>query len=199
VEKSPDALYLILGQTHPAIKMREGEWYREQLVDQVNQLGLSDHVKFVDKYLTLQELLDYLLATDVYITPYYANPNQITSGTLAYAIAAGKVIVSTPYLYAKELLADERGFLYPFRDVDELARLTSNVLTDHALFETTRRKAYAYGRAMTWPTVGIRYTRLFTGLIKVRWSRKSVQHTLDILSLHDREGGYERAPQIVAA
>ena len=83
---------------------------------QVWDLGLKDNVRFVDRYLTLQQLMDYLLATDVYVTPYYANPHQITSGTLAYAMATGKVIVSTPYLYAEELLADGRGFLYPFRD-----------------------------------------------------------------------------------
>jgi glycosyltransferase involved in cell wall biosynthesis len=199
VDKAPDALYMILGQTHPSIKAREGERYREQLIDQVNTLGLADNVRFVDKYLSLQELLDYLLATDVYITPYYANPNQITSGTLAYAITAGKVIVSTPYLYAKELLAEERGFLYPFRDVAELSRLTAAVLTDNALFETTRRKAYAYGQAMTWPTVGLRYARLFTGLINAHWTRESAQQTLDILKLYDKEVGRDRMHQTVTA
>ncbi len=100
VKQEPKATYLVLGQTHPVIKRKEGEWYREGLVKQVQELGLTENVKFVDKYLTLQELIDYLLATDVYITPYYANPYQITSGTLAYAMVTGKVIVSTPYLYA---------------------------------------------------------------------------------------------------
>jgi glycosyltransferase involved in cell wall biosynthesis len=145
----------------------------------------------VDKYLSLQELLDYLLVTDVYITPYYANPNQITSGTLAYAVAAGKVVVSTPYLHAKELLAEGRGFLYPFRDVDELARITGNLLTDHALFENTRRLAYAHGRTMTWPSVGLRYARLFTGLLNMRWSGKAARETLDMLNLFEREVGGE--------
>ncbi len=120
-KKSRQATYLVLGQTHPVVKRKEGEWYRESLVKQVQDLGLTDNVKFVDKYLTLQELIDYLLATDVYITPYYANPHQITSGTLAYAMVTGKVIVSTPYLYAEELLAEGRGFLYPFRDSAKLS------------------------------------------------------------------------------
>ena len=155
VKKEPTATYLVLGQTHPVIKRKEGEWYRESLMEQVKTLGLSDNVKFIDKYLTLQELLDYLLATDVYITPYYANPHQITSGTLAYAMVTGKVIVSTPYLYAEELLADGRGFLYPFRDSAKLSEVAARVLSDDVLFEETRRRAYDYGRAMTWQSVGI--------------------------------------------
>ena len=164
VEKEPKATYLVLGQTHPVIKRKEGEWYRESLVKQVEELGLTDNVKFVDKYLTLQELIDYLLATDIYITPYYANPHQITSGTLAYAMVTGKVIVSTPYLYAEELLAEGRGFLYPFRDSAKLSEIIESLLTDDALFEeTTRQKAYDYGRAMTWQSVGIQYTQALHG------------------------------------
>ena len=144
VEKEPTATYLVLGQTHPVIKRKEGEWYRDSLVKQVADLGLTENVKFVDKYLTLQELLDYLLATDVYITPYYANPHQITSGTLAYAMVTGKVIVSTPYLYAEELLAEGRGFLYPFRDSDKLAEIIGNLLTDDPLFQRTSMLSYEY-------------------------------------------------------
>ena len=169
VEQEPTATYLILGQTHPVIKRKEGEWYREQLMQQVSDLGLQNNVKFVDKYLTLQQLIDYLLATDIYITPYYANPHQITSGTLAYAIATGKVIVSTPYLYAEELLAEGRSFLYPFRDTGVLADTVGRLLTDPALFENTRRRAYEYGRSMTWQSVGLQYTRLFTEMLNERW------------------------------
>jgi glycosyltransferase involved in cell wall biosynthesis len=169
VEKEPNAVYLILGQTHPVIKRREGEWYRESLVKQVEELGLVDNVRFVDHYLTLQQLIEYLLATDVYITPYYANPYQITSGTLAYAVATGKVIVSTPYLYAQELLADGRGFLYPFRDVATLSSITANLLGDDSLFMMTRRLAFDYGRSMTWPSVGAKYAKLFTDLTQERW------------------------------
>ena len=133
VEKEPTATYLVLGQTHPVVKRKEGEWYRESLVKQVQNLGLTENVKFVDKYLTLQELIDYLLATDVYITPYYANPHQITSGTLAYAMVTGKVIVSTPYLYAEELLAEGRGFLYPSATREKLSGSSEALLTDDAL------------------------------------------------------------------
>ncbi len=168
VEKEPNTIYLVLGQTHPTIKRREGEGYRESLIQQVADLGLNDHVRFVNHFLSVQELIDYLLATDIYITPYYANPYQITSGTLAYAMATGRVIVSTPYLYAEELLAEGRGFLYPFRDTDALSETLSRLLTDEALFEETRRRAYDYGRAMTWPYVGLQYVRLFRAVLRER-------------------------------
>ena len=186
VAKEPTATYLVLGQTHPVIKRKEGEWYRESLVKQVEDLGLTDNVKFVDKYLTLHELLDYLLATDVYITPYYANPHQITSGTLAYAMVTGKVIVSTPYLYAEELLADGRGFLYPFRDSAKMSEIVGRLLTDDALFESTRRKAYEYGRMMTWQSVGIQYTKLFTEMLDERWvNHRAAMDALAIPGLSD--------------
>jgi glycosyltransferase involved in cell wall biosynthesis len=169
VERDPTAIYLVLGQTHPVIKRREGEWYRNQLVQQVKDLGLENNVRFIDRYLDLQQLLDYLLLTDIYITPYYANPFQITSGTLSYALAAGKVIISTPYLHAVEILAEGRGFLYPFRDSAKLAELTCNLLTDHKLFEATRQRAYKHGRQMTWQSVGMQYTRMFSSLLKDEW------------------------------
>ena len=191
VKKEPTATYLVLGQTHPVVKRKEGEWYRESLVKQVQDLGLTDNVKFIDKYLTLQELIDYLLATDVYITPYYANPHQITSGTLAYAMVTGKVIVSTPYLYAEELLAEGRGFLYPFRDSEKLSGVIETLLTNDALFEETRQKAYEYGRSMTWQAVGIQYTKLFTEMLDERWvNHRAAMDALAIPGLSDmvREG-----------
>jgi glycosyltransferase involved in cell wall biosynthesis len=174
VEKDPTALYLILGQTHPVIKKREGEWYRKQLVDQVKSLGLEKNVRFVDKYLDLQQLIDYLMLTDIYITPYYANPFQITSGTLSYALAAGKVIISTPYLHAVEILSEGRGFLYPFRDSARLAELAGQLLTDDVLFQETKKKAYKHGRQMIWQSVGMQYTDLFSGLLSEYWTNSRV-------------------------
>jgi glycosyltransferase involved in cell wall biosynthesis len=191
VKQEPTATYLVLGQTHPVVKRKEGEWYRESLMEQVQDLGLTGNVKFVDRYLTLQELIDYLLATDIYITPYYANPHQITSGTLAYAMVTGKVIVSTPYLYAAELLAEGRGFLYPFRDSAKLSEIIENLLTDDGLFEETRRKAYEYGRSMTWQAVGIQYTKLFTEMLNERWvNHRAAMDAMAIPGLSDmvREG-----------
>ncbi len=168
VEKEPNTVYLVLGATHPTVKRREGEGYREGLERQVEALGLAENVRFVNHFLSVQELIDYLLATDIYITPYYANPHQITSGTLAYAMATGRVIVSTPYLYAEELLADGRGFLYPFRDINALSETLSRLLTDEALFDATRHRAYEFGRRMTWPFVGVQYIRLFRQVLRER-------------------------------
>ena len=201
VAQEPRATYLILGQTHPVIKRKEGEWYREGLMRQVQDLGLEDNVRFVDRYLTLQQLMDYLLATDVYVTPYYANPHQITSGTLAYAMATGKVIVSTPYLYAEELLADGRGFLYPFRDTKVLAEQIGRLLTDHELFEKTRRLAYSYGRSMTWQSVGLQYTKLFTETLNERWvNHRAAVDTVALPGLSEllQEGDVWAPPPAVA-
>ena len=114
VARHPDALYLIVGKTHPELVRRAGEAYRQELCDLVQERGLDDHVAFVDEYLTQRQIVDYLLASDVYVTPYL-DPNQITSGTLAYALGAGKAVISTPYLHAAEVLDEGRGVLVDFR------------------------------------------------------------------------------------
>ena len=160
VNEHPEALYLILGQTHPVIRRREGESYRRELEAKIADYGLTDNVRLVDKYLDFDELLAYLSATDIYLTPYL-NPTQVVSGTLAYAIGCGKAIVSTPYLYAEELLAHGRGFLVPFRDASAIATTLSALLDDSALRESTERRAYRFGRRMTWPNVAQAYGDLF--------------------------------------
>jgi polysaccharide biosynthesis protein PslF len=120
---------------------------------------MSDHVRFVNQYLTQREIVDYLLATDVYVTPYL-DLNQITSGTLAYALGAGKAIVSTRYLHAAEALADGRGLLVDVRDADGLARAVLAILGDPALKAELERRAYDYGKEMAWPNVGRRVLAL---------------------------------------
>ena len=160
VRLHPEALYLVLGQTHPVVRRHEGESYREALTAQVAEYGLQNNVQFVDKYLDFNELVDYLQATDIYCTPYL-NPVQIVSGTLAYAIGMGKAVVSTPYLYAEELLAHHRGFLVNFRDANALADAIVALLGDPALRRATERRAYRFGRQMTWPNVAFAYGRLF--------------------------------------
>jgi glycosyltransferase involved in cell wall biosynthesis len=162
--KHPDALYLILGQTHPVVRRREGEAYRESLEKLVAEYGLSDNVQLVDRYLGFDELVGFLQSTDIYLTPYL-NPVQIVSGTLAYAVGLGKAIVSTPYLYAEELLAHGRGFLVQFRDAPSIATTINALLADPDLRASTERRSYRFGRQMTWPNVAQEYGRLFNTLL----------------------------------
>ncbi|MDE2481253.1 MAG: glycosyltransferase family 4 protein [bacterium] len=167
VARHPEALYLILGETHPVVRRREGESYRESLLELVRGHGLQHNVQLIDKYLAFDELVSYLAATDIYLTPYL-NPVQIVSGTLAYAMGCGKAIVSTPYLYAEELLAHHRGFLCEFRDAPSIAQRVSMLLDDPSLRRATERRAYRFGRQMTWPNVAREYGRLFLELAPPR-------------------------------
>ena len=149
----PSVLYLIAGQTHPELRRHDGETYRKQLVETVKRLGLQTHVSFIDEYMAQRDIIELLLASDVYVTPYL-DPQQITSGTLAYALGAGKAIVSTAYLHAKEALADGRGILVPFRDSASLAEAV-NLLLDHPdRKQALEIASYAYASDMSWPRAG---------------------------------------------
>lgn len=152
----PDTKYLVVGATHPHIKATMGEKYRQSLNVLVDTLGVSKHIEFVDDFVSIERLVEYLSATDFYITPYH-NPMQITSGTLAYSMGAGKVVISTPYEYAKEVLADRRGIIVPFRDPSAIAEavLTSWSQAENQMEMGTR--AREYGSQMYWDRVGTLY------------------------------------------
>ncbi|MEO8631937.1 MAG: glycosyltransferase family 4 protein [Chloroflexota bacterium] len=173
VERHPNALYLVVGQTHPELLRKEGEAYRNSLIATAARLGMRDHVKFVNQYLTQREVVDYLLATDVYVTPYL-DPNQITSGTLAYALGAGKAIVSTPYLHAQEVLGSGRGILVPFRDAVAVATAVNLILGDPERKRQLESRAYEYGRQMAWPAIGRRVLALMRDVLDHRAAAASV-------------------------
>jgi glycosyltransferase involved in cell wall biosynthesis len=150
VAAHPDCRYILIGATHPNLVRDQGEAYRESLEAMALRLGIADNVVFVDAFLEQEELLDWLEACDVYVTPYL-NMAQITSGTLSYAIGIGKPVVSTPYLHAAEILADDHGVLVPPRDAAALAAAVSGLLDDHAAREALSGRAYALGRRLLWP------------------------------------------------
>lgn len=160
VEQIPDLHYTILGQTHPHIVKEQGEAYRESLIDRVKSLGLEGHVSFEDRFVSQSELLDYLSAADLYLTPYIGEA-QITSGTLAYAMATGKAVVSTPYWYAEEMLSGGRGELVPFRDSETMARSVIRLLRQDEERHQMRIRAYDHCRNAVWSEVARRYLELF--------------------------------------
>ena len=160
VEHYPDLTYLILGATHPHVVAYEGESYRQELQTRVRELGLEDHVLFYDEFVDLKDLKEFIGAGDIYITPYL-DPEQVVSGTLAYTVGAGKAVISTPYRYAKELLADERGILVPFRDSKAISEKILYLLDNEAERDAMRKRAYLYGRNMIWPSVAEAYLASF--------------------------------------
>ena len=165
--KDPRALYLVIGQTHPELQKRQGESYRNSLIETARRVGVTGSLRFVNEYLTQGEIVEYLLASDVYVTPYL-DPAQITSGTLAYALGAGKAIVSTPYLHASEVLADGRGILVPFRDPAAIAAAVGGILKDPVRKRALEERAYAYGRATTWPAIGAQVLTLMRHVVASR-------------------------------
>jgi glycosyltransferase involved in cell wall biosynthesis len=150
VQHHPEVVYRILGETHPMLRAREGERYRESLVAQARALGVADHIAWENRFLGIDELLDQLEACDIYITPYL-NLDQSTSGTLSYAVALGKAVVSTPYVHARELLADGVGCLIEARSPQAIAEAVNGLLDDPAALNTTQQRAYERGRRTTWP------------------------------------------------
>ena len=160
VAKHPKTTYVVLGATHPSVVRKEGEAYRLELQRRVRELGMEDHVLFYPRFVETHELLEYLGAADIFVTPYL-KLQQITSGTLAYAMGAGKAVVSTPYWHAEELLADGRGCLVPPGDSRSLAKAINSLLDDEIKLNAMRKQTYNYCRTMVWSSVARSYLDLF--------------------------------------
>ena len=165
VEKFPSVVYLIVGETHPVVRKKEGEQYRNLLEKRVKELGLQKHVKFYNKYVKLSEIVSYLLASDIHICSNL-EPNQVTSGTLAYAMGVGRVVISTPFLHAKDAVNSERGILVEFRNPDSIAEAVIRVLSDTNLKEQMEKNSYSYTRRMTWSNVALYYMNMFNKHVK---------------------------------
>ena len=160
LEQHPNFVYIVLGATHPNLIARDGESYRLMLERLAEDRGVTGNVIFYNRFVTLEELTDFIGAADIYVTPYL-NEAQITSGTLAYAFGAGKAVISTPYLYAQELLAKDRGILVPFADPVAIAEGVNRFLADSKMMTAMRKRAWKLGREMIWPVVAERYMESF--------------------------------------
>jgi glycosyltransferase involved in cell wall biosynthesis len=160
IEKHPEVVYLVLGATHPHLLATDGESYRLSLERLAADKGVKGHVIFYNRFVSLDELKEFIGATDIYLTPYL-NEAQITSGTLAYVFGAGKAVVSTPYWHAQELLAEGRGVLVPFRDPGAIASGVIGYLDNPQALVRTREEAYRLGREMIWPATARRYLDSF--------------------------------------
>jgi glycosyltransferase involved in cell wall biosynthesis len=169
IGRNPDVVYIVVGATHPHVLRHEGETYRLSLQRLAQEMGVAGNVIFYNRFVSLEELIEFISAADIYITPYL-NPAQITSGTLAYTLGAGKAVISTPYWYAEEMLADDRGVLVPFSNPAVLASQVIDLLENESNRHAMRKRAYMFGRAMIWPQVAQRYMESFE---RARTERRS--------------------------
>jgi len=164
VPRHPSVRYLILGQTHPMLQKHEGEKYRQMLIELVAELDIQNEVVFINKYLTDEELGEYLYMTDIYLSPY-PNKDQAVSGTMAFAMGCGRAIVSTPYAYASEVLKEERGLITRDVSSQELATLMETILQDGELKLRLQRNAFEVGKTWSWPNVGQQYSGFFKKIL----------------------------------
>lgn len=167
VKKYPNLIYLVIGETHPVVRKNEGEKYRNELISLVKKLGLQENVKFYSKYLSLDEIIECLLATDIYVCTNL-DENQIVSGTLSYALGCGKAVVSTPSVYAKEVLSKERGLLAGFKDPKSFSHTIDRILSDKEFKIKLENNAYSFGRSMIWQNVALGYFSIFNKIVKLR-------------------------------
>ncbi len=160
LKRYADVVFMVVGATHPHVKRDHGETYRLGLQQLVEKKGVEGHVLFYNRFVNLEELVEFIGAADIYVTAYLSEA-QITSGTLAYSLGAGKAIVSTRYWYAEDLLADGRGLLVPFKDSKAIAKQVIALLDNEAMRHGIRKRAYELGREMIWRKVAQRYMASF--------------------------------------
>ncbi|WP_379024295.1 glycosyltransferase [Parapedobacter deserti] len=166
-EQHPDVKYVILGKTHPGVLKHLGEDYCDGLKRLAMEIGVSENLLFISKFVDEKQLHAYLTACNIYLTPY-PNVAQITSGTLSYAVGAGAAVVSTPYWHASELLQGNRGKLFSFNDHGQLAAVVNDLLSNPVELNKLKQNAFRYGLSLRWPRIGKQYTRLFKAHIKAR-------------------------------
>ncbi|TKC62523.1 glycosyltransferase [Pedobacter hiemivivus] len=171
VAKNPNVMYVVLGTTHPGVIRNSGEEYRDSLKKLARKLGVEDNLTFINKFVSEKQLFDYLTACDMYITPYL-NEAQITSGTLSYAIGAGAAVISTPYWHAQELLAENRGRLFDFKDAETLATIVNELFEDETMLKQLKANAYKYGLNLRWPAIGKIFVELLDEAILKSLSEK---------------------------
>ena len=164
VKEKPQILYLIIGETHPEVRKHEGEIYRKNLIDLVESLGLEKNVRFLNRFLPKDELIKYLQATDIYIIPY-PNREQISSGTMLYALSTGKAIVSTPFLHAQEVISEGCAIECEFRDPSSITDCIRTLVRFEDVHGRLEERAYDYSRGMIWPNVAMKYVNLFYGTL----------------------------------
>ena len=160
IKSDPGILYLVIGQTHPEVRKYEGESYRKELIDLVYSLGLENNVRFENRFLRKSELIRYLQATDVCLLPY-PNEDQISSGTLAYALSTGKAIISTPFLHAKEVISEGCALESKFRDPGSITECIKKVLENESIRTKLEERAYRLSREMIWANVAMAHVNLF--------------------------------------
>jgi glycosyltransferase involved in cell wall biosynthesis len=173
VKKHPDTVYAIIGNTHPAVAKVYGEEYRDSLKMLAAELKVDEHLVFINRFLPERELINYLSAADVYITPYM-NEAQISSGTLSYAVGAGAATVSTPYWHASELLSDNRGLFFDFRDANGLANVVNDLFNNPQKLAELKENAYEYGKRLRWPNIAGKYLSVLNEVIKEPAREKKV-------------------------
>jgi glycosyltransferase involved in cell wall biosynthesis len=178
VEKHPDVMYVVLGNTHPGVIKNSGEEYRDHLKTLAAQLGVSKNLAFIAKFVSEEELVNYLTACEIYVTPYL-NEAQITSGTLSYAVGAGAAVVSTPYWHATELLADKRGRLFDFKNSEALADTIIELLDQDRVLNELKENAYQYGLHLRWPVIGAEFIKVAQeSLVRFDFSDKILRNSI---------------------